>query len=129
MTTIDRVKILRLDAAMTTFLASLEWPDGVPAPEADLAVASDGVPRVRFVRPALAPAESQPAVFSSVGPAPIDMIAGLALLAEEWVKIHDADPGTYPSGVRGQLVTKLDMRTAAAWLYSVQLAAALGSAS
>lgn len=122
------MRIIRLDEALTTWLAAVKWPPGVPAPAVDLTVAEDGEPRIRFVAVAMAPSNA-PADFSSVGGSPFEMIAAIGLLSEAWTRRHGGDPGVYPTGVKAQIVNRLDLRTAGSWVYSIQLATALSVAA
>lgn len=120
------IAIAKLDPAATVFMAAIEWPEGVPAPEVDVVI-KDAAVLLRFVAHAGAPIEA-PADYSSPGESPIDMITALALLAEAWCLRHNRHGGSWPDGVRAQIATRLDMRTAAAWLYSAQLAGTLAVA-
>ena len=119
-----RARVLRLDAAIGKFLADLDWPEGVQAPECDALTVDGAGVLLRLTEHAGAPAEA-PGVFQSVGTSPWDVTAAIAQLAEAWVQRHHGDPGTYPTGIKAQVIRRLDMRTAGAWLYSVQLASAL----
>lgn len=137
MTTAARV--IRLDEAIAKFLADLEWPDGVPAPAVDAVLArtidverkvEDGQPAptllLRFTAASGAPAEA-PGDFASPGDSYWTLITSIGTLAEAWCRRHHVDPGTYPTGIKAQIMRRLDMRTAATWFYSIQLAAALAS--
>lgn len=113
------IRIVRLDDAISDFLKTLEWPHGVPVPSVDAAIV-DGKPMLRFSLVALSATDE--ADYSSLGVSPIEAVTGVALIAEAWCRRHKADPGSYPTGIRAQVTSKLDLRMAASWLYSLQLA-------
>ncbi len=121
-------RILKLDEAIAKFLAGLEWPGDVRPPAVDAVLVNGSEVKLRYTLVAGAPAEA-PADFATLGESPWDMIVALATLAEAWSRRHGESPGVYPTGIKAQIIARLDMRTAAAWLYSVQLAAALAVAS
>lgn len=121
------MKICRLDDKIRDFVRALPWAEHVPPADVDLAVQLTGEvhkPMLRFVLTAGSPADA-PADFSSFGDAPWEMISALGLLAEQWTKRHGADPGEYPDGIKAAIVTRLDLRTAASWIYSAKIAAFL----
>lgn len=122
MTTARVIKIE--DEEIARFLADLEWPGDVRPPAFDVVLVDGSKILLRFVARAGAPAEHA-ADFASPGDSAWVMVTALATLAEAWVRRHGTDPGVYPYGIKGQIVRKLDLRTAAKWLYAVQLAAAL----
>ncbi len=117
------MKIGRVDPGLLVFLGGLTWAPYVPTPAADVVIDGEGV-RLRFVRIPLE-RDASPAILRDPGKSPVEMIAALAWLAEAWTVAHGGDVGTYPTGIRGQIVNTLDMRTAADWLYKVNLIAAL----
>lgn len=121
------MRIVRLDDELADFLRELEWPAGVPAPGVD-AVHVDGKTMLRFVAVALAP-DDTPADCSSPGASPFEFVAALGALCEAWCRRHGAEPGVYPKGIRAQVAGRLELRTAARWLYSVQLAGALAASA
>lgn len=118
------MRIRKLDRALQDFLAGLTWAPGVPRPMADAAIDAAGVVQLRFVANELAPADA-PADFAMPGDNHFGMIKALCECAEAWTARHGGEVGTYPTGIRGQIVNSLDMRTAATWLYSIQLVAVL----
>lgn len=120
--------VLRVDDAIAKFVAALEWPDGVPLPAVDAILVDATKVMVRFTAVAGAPPEA-PADFTAAGDSPWTMIAGVATLCEAWCRRFQADPGRYPTGVKAQVINRLDIRTAGAWLYSMQLAGALAVSS
>lgn len=112
----------KADGELVAFIASLAWPEGVPVPSVDVLLREDGETHLRFSD------DLGCAVDASPGTTHITMLATLAALAERWVVLHGAEVGVYPTGIRGQILKRLDMRTAAKWLVTTQLSRALATA-